>query len=281
MRLRSLLFVPGDRPDRIAKATGGGADAVILDFEDSVAAGAKAAARASVAAALGGPRYETAMIVRINALDTGMLDADLDAIVPARPAAIMLPKCEGASGVALLSKALSARGDHETAILPIAAETPLSAFRLAEFAGCDARLLGLTWGAEDLQQSLGSDVSRDQSGQFTGPFELVRNLTLHAAAAAGVPAIETVFPAFRDTAGAMAAARRAARDGFSGMLAIHPCQVPLINAAFTPTAEAVGHARDVVAAFEASPGAGVLTLDGKMIDQPHLKRALRILARAS
>ena len=161
---------------------------------------------------------------------------------------------------------------RDAQILAIATETPAALFQLGTFGG-HPRLAGLTWGAEDLPAAVGAATSREEDGSFTPPYELARSLCLFGAAAAAVAPIETVYPAFRDLAGLEAYAGRARRDGFTGMLAIHPDQVPVINAAFTPTEAEIAHARRVVAAFEASPGAGALSLDGRMIDRPHLVQA--------
>ena len=280
MRLRSLLFVPGDRPDRMEKALASGADALILDLEDAVAPLAKDAARQAVAEFLAHSGREVALFVRINPLDGGLADADLDAVAAARPSGWVLPKAEGIASVLDLDARLAERGDRTAPILPIATETPRAVFQLGSYAEAPARLAGLTWGAEDLPAAIGAETSREEDGSYTAPYHLARALTLFGAAAAGVPPIETVYPAFRDLDGLGAYARRGARDGFTGMMAIHPAQVPAINAAFTPSATALAHARAVVAAFDASPGAGALDLDGRMIDGPHLKQAQRLLARA-
>ena len=277
MRLRSLLFVPGDRPERMEKALGLGADALILDLEDSVAASAKATARATVADFLGqADRKGVALFVRINPLDGPYADDDVAAVLAANPDGIVLPKAEGAGSMRRLDAKLKG---SDAVVLPIATETPLAMFRLGDYPGTP-RLCGLTWGAEDLPASIGASAAREADGRYTAPIELARSLTLFGAHAAGVPAIETVYPAFRDLDGLGAYARRAARDGFTGMMAIHPTQVAVINAAFTPDAAALDHARAVVAAFAANPGAGALQLDGKMIDAPHLKQAQALLARA-
>ncbi len=278
MRLRSLLFVPGDRPERFAKAAASGADALILDLEDAVAPGAKPAARAAVAEHLRGPRDGAAVFVRVNPLGTVLCVEDLAALAGLRPAAIVLPKAEGAASVRALHDRLAAAG-IAAPILPIATETPAAIFQLGSYAGCGVPLAGLTWGAEDLPAAIGAATSREDDGRFTPPYELARSLTLFGAHAAGVAAIETVYPAFRDLDGLDAYARRAARDGFTGMMAIHPAQVATINAAFTPTDDQVAHARRVIAAFDAAPGAGVLQLDGRMIDAPHLVQARRLLDR--
>jgi citrate lyase subunit beta/citryl-CoA lyase len=272
-RLRSLLFVPGDRPDRMEKALALGADALILDLEDAVAIAAKPAARAAVAAFLAQPR-RVRLFVRVNPLDSGMIDDDLAAVLPARPDGIVLPKAEGAPSLAALDTRLS--GD--IAILPIATETPAAIFTLGSYGGVTSRLAGLTWGAEDLPAAIGAATSREADGSYTAPYQLARSLTLFGAHAAGVPAIETVYPDFRNLDGLAAYAARARRDGFTGMMAIHPTQVAVINAAFSPSEEEIAHARRVVALFAENPGAGALGLDGKMIDAPHLKAAQRLLA---
>jgi citrate lyase subunit beta/citryl-CoA lyase len=214
--------------------------------------------------------------VRINPLDSGLAEDDLAAVLPVRPDGIVLPKAEGAASL----RALDARLDGAVAILPIATETPAAIFALGSYGGVTDRLAGLTWGAEDLPAAIGAATAREADGSFTPPYQLARSLLLFGAHAAGVPAIETVYPDFRDLAGLAAYAACGRRDGFSGMMAIHPAQVPVINRAFTPSSEEVDHARRVVAAFAAAPGAGALSLDGRMIDAPHLKAARALLARA-
>lgn len=280
LRIRSLLFVPGDRPERMRKALGVGADALILDLEDSVALEGKARARAEVAAFLKEARGAPAkLFVRINPLDGGLADDDLDAVLPERPDGIMLPKAEGAASIRDLDLRMRDRWDTAGLILPIATETPRALFRLGEYGEVRERLAGLTWGAEDLPAAVGALSAHEADGSYTPPYEVVRALALFAASAAEVAPIETVYPSVRDLEGLAAYAARAARDGFQGMMALHPDQVPVINAAFTPSAEEVAKARAVVDAFAAHPGAGVLTLDGRMIDRPHLKKAQALLAR--
>ena len=276
MTLRSLLFVPGDRPDRMEKAVGLGADALILDLEDAVAPANKAAARAMVLERLKAPRnHGVTMIVRINPIDSGLAADDIAAIMPGRPDIIMLPKAEGAAAIA----ALDALRPALPPIIPLAAETPGGLFDLGTMRKCAGRLAGLTWGAEDMAAGVGATANRDAAGLFLPPYQLARSLALFAAHAAGVAAIDTVFPDIQDRDGLIAYAAAAARDGFSGMMAIHPAQVAIINAAFTPTDDQVAHARAIVDAFAANPGAGVLKIGGKMIDAPHVKQAKRLLAR--
>jgi citrate lyase subunit beta/citryl-CoA lyase len=259
-----LLFVPGDRPDRMEKALRSGADALILDLEDSVAPEAKPAAREAVAAFLGRDRT-LPLYVRVNPLDGGLTPADLAATLPARPDGIVLPKAEGAASVEALVHL-----DVAVPILPIATETPAAVFALGSYASVADRLAGLTWGAEDLPAAIGAVTSREADGSYTPPYQLARSLTLFGAHAAGVPAIETVYPDFRDLDGLAAYAARGARDGFTGMMAIHPSQVAIINAGFSPSEAEIAHARAVIATFAANPGACALKLDGKMIERTHL-----------
>ena len=273
MRLRSLLFVPGDRPERFAKAADSGADAIILDLEDSVSLDNKQRARDAVGDYLGQPAPVT-RFVRINPVDGDYLQADLLAAADAD--GIVLPKAQGAETVrTLLGKIAS-----PIPVLPIATETPQAIFRLGSYGEVADRLCGLTWGAEDLPAAIGAISSRRPDGAYTSPYEMARALTLFGAHAAKVAAVETVYPAIKDEAGLKAYADRGAFDGFTGMMALHPAQVPIINAAFTPTAAQIDQAREIVEAFANAPGAGVLMLNGKMVDAPHLVQAKRLLARA-
>ena len=276
MRLRSLLFVPGDRPDRMEKALRTGADALILDLEDAVAPSAKLAAREATARFLReqGDR-QVKLFVRVNPQDSGLLEDDLTAVLDCAPDGFLLPKSEGALSVMSLAQRIGA-----APILPIATETPRAIFGLGSYAEVSRHLLGLTRGAEDLPAAIGAATSREEDGRYTPPYELARSLTLFAAHAADVPAIETVFPAFRDLDGLADYARRARRDGFTGVMAIHPAQVAIINQAFTPDEDELVRARAIVAAFAARPDAGALQLEGQMIDAPHLKQARRILQTA-
>jgi citrate lyase subunit beta/citryl-CoA lyase len=233
----------------------------------------------AVAAFLSEPRGP-AVFVRINPLDSGLAEDDLAAIAAGKPDGVVLPKAGGGGDIAVLSARLDRDFPSATVILPIVTETPAALFQLGSYAGSSSRLAGLSWGAEDLSAAVGASAARTQDGRYTPPYELARSLALFAAHAAGVPAIDTVFPDFRDTDGLTAYAARGAQDGFSGMLAIHPGQVATINAAFSPTPAALEHARRVVDAFAANPGVGALSLDGSMIDAPHLKLARATLARA-
>jgi citrate lyase subunit beta/citryl-CoA lyase len=278
MKLRSLLFVPGDRPDRMEKALGAGADALILDLEDAVAPENRQVARHEVAHFLN-QHNEMRIFVRVNPLDSPDNEKDLNAVLPSHPNGIVLPKAEGGASVTELARRLAERSNATAQILAIATETPAAIFQLGSYGGAK-RLLGLTWGAEDLPAAIGAATSREDDGSFTAPYEIVRALCLFGAAAAGVLPIETVYPAYKDLEGLADYAARARRDGFLGMMAIHPAQVPVINAAFTPSEAELAHARAVVAAFEANPGAGALSLEGKMIDRPHLVQAQRIISQA-
>ena len=275
MKRRSLLFVPGDRPERMEKALGLGADALILDLEDAVAAEKKPEARLAVAAFVEANPGAN-LWVRINPLDGADVAHDLAALADLQPTGIVLPKAEGGASVADLACRLEGQGNSTSRILAIATETPAAIFQLGTYGG-QHRLEGLTWGAEDLPAAIGAVTSREEDGSFTAPYEVARSLCLFGAAAANVAPIETVYPNFRDLDGLAVYAARARRDGFTGMMAIHPAQVPVINAAFTPSEAEVSHARAIVEAFAANPGAGALQLDGKMIDRPHLVQARRTL----
>jgi len=287
---RSWLFIPADDPRKLAKIGTCGADAVILDLEDSVVPARKAEARALALEAMNGARDGPELWVRVNPLGD-LADHDLAAIMPGAPDGVVLPKCASAVDVATLAKRLEARELLEarlaypqrgpTRILPIATETPAALFGLGSYAEApSSRLAGLTWGAEDLSAAVGAETNRAPDGGYTDLCRLARALCLAGAAAAGVAAIETVYPDLSDAEGLAAYAAQGRREGFSGMLAIHPAQVETINRAFTPSAEAVEQARRIVALFEASPDAGVLAMDGRMLDAPHLAQARRILQSA-
>ena len=285
MILRSLLFVPGDSERKLSKGAESGADALILDLEDSVAPERKAVARDMVIDHLGGRREGPALWVRINSMAEGGLD-DLVAVVRAAPAGLVVPKVEHPDELVRLSlmlDALERRDGVETQIrlLPVATETPRAPLALAAYPDVPLpRLAAMTWGAEDLSTALGARANRDPSGEWVFTYRMARSACLLAARACGVAPIETLHADFRDEAALRAASREAARDGFAGRLAIHPAQVGPINEAFTPSPEEVAHARRVVGAFEARPGTGVVGLDGRMLDLPHLKQARAVLAAA-
>ena len=288
--MRSLLFVPADGGRKLDKAMASGADAVIVDLEDSISVERKAAARKNAVDFLNDavkllkrPR----LLVRVNGFATGLTDADLDAVVPARPDAIMLPKAEGGAAVVRTDAKLAAREaiaglpDGHIKIVAIATETAASLFLAGTYTGSSARLQGLTWGAEDLSVELGAEVNRDAVGRFFAPYQLARALCLAGAAAAQVQAIDTVSVEYHNVPAVRREAEEARRDGFTGKMAIHPAQVEVINEVFTPTAAAIARARDIVAAFESNPGKGTIGIDGVMYDRPHLERAKQLLARVS
>jgi citrate lyase subunit beta/citryl-CoA lyase len=286
--LRSWLFVPADSEKKLAKSEGIPADALILDLEDSVAPENKILARGLVCEYLAnrGSESRQQVWVRINPLDHAEAGADLSAVIPAGPDGIVVPKTRSPDDLELLGRRIGTyEAEHEikvgsTRILPVATETPQSLFSLGEYRKCSKRLAGLTWGAEDLSAAIGATTNRDENGNWTAPYQLVRSLCLFAAHAAGVEAIDTLYAEFRNIEGLEASCAAARRDGFSGKLAIHPSQVEVINRAFAPSDAEIERARRIVALFEANPGAGTLALDGAMLDMPHLVQAKKILRTA-
>ena len=287
--LRSLLFVPGDSERKLAKAQNVAADALIIDFEDAVGASRKHVARELAVEFM---QLRTAIRartvwVRVNAVGDACFADDVAAAVHAQADGIVLPKPRSSLDVRELGEhleVLEARAERTagaTKILPIATETPASVLALGSYASCGPRLAALTWGAEDLSTALGAATAVDEHGGWLPPYELVRSLCLLAAGAAAVPAIDTVYTNVGDLEGFERVAAAAHRDGFAGKLAVHPDQVEIINRIFRPTAGAIAAARSVVAAFAAAGNAGVVTLDGRMLDRPHLLRARRVLATAA
>jgi citrate lyase subunit beta/citryl-CoA lyase len=260
---------------------------LILDLEDSVAAPAKAAARALVRSFLEarpGPR-PSKLWVRINPLASGLALDDLVAVVPGRPDGVMIPKADGPADVERLSHYLDAlEAQHGVQagairILPVATETAAAPFQLGDYAKAALpRLAGLTWGAEDLATALGASTNLDETGRWALTFRMVRSLTLLGARAAGVQPIDTLYVDFRDEEGLGTSCQAARAEGFTGRIAIHPAQVAVINAAFRPSSDEIAFARRVVAAFEANPSTGTVSLDGRMLDIPHLKQARQVLA---
>ncbi len=285
MRLRSPLFAPGDSERKMAKAIASAADAVILDLEDSVAAPAKPTARAMVPDVVRS-HPGRALIVRVNPRNTPWYLDDLAAAVPARPAAVMLPKCSCPDDLAILGHHLEALEAAAGApigsigVFPVVTETAGSVFSLGSYGGVASRLIAICFGAEDLSADLGIDPRR-ADGSYPAPVVLARAQVLIAAGALGVPAIDTPYPDYRDPAGLRQESAAAALDGFSGKILIHPAQIDVVNEAFTPSADRVRWAERVNAAFTANPDSGVFALDGKMIDRPHWKLAQRILAASA
>lgn len=288
--IRSFLFIPGDSGKKLGKVDDCGADAVILDLEDAVAPANKALARSMVAAFLNErPRGHrpVQLWVRINPLDSGLAEDDLAAIVAGAPDGIVQPKIDGPADVGALSQRLDdLEREHSVEpgsirILPVATETPIAPFRLGDFATTALpRLAGLTWGAEDLSGALGASTNLGADGNWAFTYQMVRSLTLLAAHATGVQAIETLYVDFRDDAGLRASCQAARAEGFSGRLAIHPAQVAGINEGFSPSTDELDFARRIVAAFEAEPNVGTIGIDGRMYDIPHLKAARRTLGFA-
>jgi citrate lyase subunit beta/citryl-CoA lyase len=286
--MRSLLFVPADGGAKLDKAMASGADGVILDLEDSIAPERKELARKAAldflkkAKGKKGPR----LLVRINGLDTGMTDADLDAIVPGAPDVILFPKAEGGATVTHVDAKLTAREaiaglpEGSIKILAQTVESAAGLFTAGTYKNCSARLIGMTWGPEDLSAELGAEANRDATGELTEPYRIARAMCLFGAAAAKVPAIETIHVDFRNADVLRKDTEIARRDGFAGRLAIHPAQVPVINEVFTPSPAQIEKAKAIVAAFAAQPGAGTVGIDGKMYDRPHLVRAQALLARS-
>lgn len=286
--LRSLLFVPGDSERKLVKADAAGADALILDLEDAVAAANKPHARALVAEFLGHRAQErrtSQLWVRVNPLDSAMILADLVAVIGGVPDGIMLPKCDGPADILKVShyldvlEAQAGIAAGSIRIVPVATETAAAPFTLGDYrvAKLD-RLLGLTWGAEDLSAAVGASTNVDADGAWAFTYHMVRSLTLLGAKAAGVQAIDTLYVDFRDDDGLRAASRASRSEGFTGRLAIHPAQVAAINDSYLPSVVEIEHARRIVAAFAAEPGTGTVGLDGKMLDLPHLRAAQALLA---
>ena len=286
--MRSFLFVPADSERKLAKGPVSGADGLILDLEDSVATDRKKIARDMALAYLRsadrakGPK----LYIRVNALDTGLTLGDLAVVMQGKPDGIVFPKCVGQSNVDLLATWLDAFEAREgieagsTRILTIATESAAAVLALTTAPARHPRLIGHSWGGEDLMADLGALAKGPAPGVYDDTFKLARAVNLMASVAAGVTAYDTVYPDIRNPEGLRAEAREARRMGYGGKIAIHPDQVAVIHEVFTPSAEELEWAKRVVATFEGNPGAGVLTLDGKMLDRPHLVLARRVLERA-
>ena len=286
LNMRSWLFAPGDSERKMEKAAGGNADIVIFDLEDAVTPGEKPAARRIVHDFLSRqPADRSRLWVRINPLDGPDALADLAAVMPGRPGGIMLPKVNGRADVDTVDHYLSAfEAAHgikagATKLIVLVTETAAAMFTTGDYKGA-SRVVALTWGAEDLAASIGASSNRNPDGSFGFTFELARSLTLLGATAAGVVPIETIQSDFRDLAGLRTRAEKVRRDGYRGMLAIHPDQVDVINAAFDPTAEEIAEAQAIVDLFAANPGVGTIGYKGGMLDRPFLARAQHLLALA-
>lgn len=286
--MRSYLFVPGDAPRKLEKGIASGADALLLDLEDSVAPDNKPKAREIVRDYLNAhmdKQDRPRLYVRVNALDTGMTDDDLDVVMSARPDGILFPKSRNGGDVTHLDAKITAREalhdieEGATRILVLVTESAQALFGLHNYHGASSRMIGMTWGAEDLSADLGAETNRNEKGDYTDPYRLARAQCLFAAVAAEVAPIDSIYPNFRDAAGLRREALEGRRDGFVGKMAIHPDQVAVINEIYTPSAEEIGKANRLIDAFKAAGNAGVISLDGQMYDQPHLKRALRLLSR--
>ena len=283
---RSWLFAPGDSERKMEKATAGTADIVILDLEDAVAEAEKPKARSMVSAFLtANAKQRQRLWVRINPIQGPHGLADLVAIVGSGPGGIMLPKSRGRADAELLDHyltALEAAAGAEcgtTQVIVLVTETAEAMFTTGNYTGAP-RVVAMTWGAEDLADAIGASTNRNEDGSYGFTYQLARSLCLVGAAAAGVPAIETIHGDFRDEAGLRKRATEVRRAGFRGMLAIHPAQVDVINEAFTPSAEELASAQEIVDLFAANPGAGAIGHKGAMLDRPHLARAQALLALA-
>ena len=271
---RSWLFVPADSERKIAKALGSAADAIIFDLEDSVAPGNKGQAR-GILKELGGPGDGPQRWVRINPLRSEHFREEIELVLDGKFHGIVLPKAEKGEDVEDLSERTG-----NVPIHAIVTETPASMFGLLSYRNASPALAAMSWGAEDLSAAIGASSKYDADGQISFTYRMARSLCLAGATAAGVQPVDGVFADFGDEAGLISEARAAAREGFTGKLAIHPDQVGPINQAFTPSEAEVKHAAAIVAAFEAEPNAGVLAVDGKMVDRPHLTQARRVLERS-
>ncbi len=286
LKMRSWLFAPGDSEKKMTKAMEGSADIALFDLEDAVTAENKPLARKMVHDLLQtNVAQRERLWVRINPFDGPYTLTDIAAIMPAHPGGIMLPKVNGRADVEKLNHCLSALEvangivEGSTPVIVLITETAEAMFHTGDYKSAP-RVVALTWGAEDLADSIGASSNRNADGSYSFTYELARSLTLLGAATAGVAAIETISADYKDLEALRLRAEKVRRDGFCGMLAIHPAQVDVINAAFTPSAEEIAHAREIVAIFDANPGVGAIGYRGGMLDRPYLSRALQLLAQA-
>ncbi|EJN03416.1 CoA ester lyase [Phyllobacterium sp. YR531] len=286
--MRSLLFIPGDSEKKLEKGLTSEADVLLIDLEDSVSAERKAAARQITADFLKSNhgRSSPRLFVRINDLASGLADDDLAAVMPSLPVGILLPKSNSGKDVTQLStklnvhEALTGLAEGVTQIIAIITETAIGTLSAGTYPDASKRLIGVSWGAEDLSAVIGATAVRNEAGVYTDVFRMARAVTILGASAADVAAIDTVYIDYRNEEGLARECVEAARDGFTAKLAIHPAQIATINKVFTPSAEAIEQAERIIAAFAADPSAGVIGIDGKMFDRPHLKRAERLITRA-
>lgn len=284
--MRSMLFVPGDRPERFSKAVASGADAVILDLEDAVAPAQRPKAREAIGGFLASPSRPLPLWVRINPVQSGEALADLTAVVAACPDGIVLPKARNGADVVQLDHWLQAlEASHGLPpgcirMIPMVTETAGALLQMASFLPASPRVLAMTWGAEDLATELGAGGNRDRDGNYEAPYQLASSLCLYAAAAAGVVAVDTVDTEIKDLAAVERRARASRRAGYAAKLAIHPAQIPALHAAFTPGEAEVAQAERVLAAFAQAPASGAFMVDGKLVDRPHVLQAERVIAAA-
>ncbi|AYJ84799.1 CoA ester lyase (plasmid) [Sphingomonas paeninsulae] len=283
---RSWLFAPGDSVRKMEKASDSATDVAIFDLEDAVTESEKPKARGMVADFLKSRTDDHSRFwVRINPLDGPFALADLVAVVGSRPGGIMLPKARGRADVELLNNYLSileVAADIEPGLIKVIAlvtETAEAMFTTGDYAGAP-RLVAMTWGAEDLAVALGASDNKGADGDYGFTFQMARSFCLIGAAAAGVAAIDTIQSDFRDLETLRKRAEQVRREGYRGMLAIHPAQVDVINAAFTPSDEEVMTAQEIVDIFAANPGVGAIGYKGGMLDRPYLSRAQALLKLA-
>ena len=285
---RSLHFVPGGNDRMLAKALDTNADTLILDLEDAVTPDRKDEVRGAVASWLAEADFgATERTVRMNPLDTPWGYADLEATMATPPDAYVVPKPDTLEGLNAIDAELSrlerlhGHPDRGIGLILIAAETPLGALNVPTLPQCP-RVQAMSWGAEDLSATLGVPGNRDEGGNYLPVYQHCRVITLLSAAAGGVQPIDAVYVDFRDTDGLRAECEEGARLGFTGKISIHPNQIDVINAAFTPTPEQVAAAQALIGAFDEAQAEGrmAFTYNGQMVDAPHLTRARALVERA-